>query len=269
MNRRSVVLLSVSALAFSSAAGLTACETDTTSGSGPAFELPDGAIVPFDAGGTGFDAGDVADAGDAAAPDASDASDASDGGNAVTYSGLFGSIGGTTYEDRCPPGQLLIGFEGGAVASGFYSGVLSKLRTLCGTPALPVGASPAITIGPGGVVPDAGEPRGSEAVSPAAVQVSCPANQVVVAIRGDTIAKDFPPERDLVAYVEIACAPLAYVNGAVTIGTATSAGGVGGASGTSAGPFECGPNEVAAGVRVHAGDIIDGMEARCEPVVVP
>ena len=271
MNVRSVMALSLSGMMLSLVGGLAACEGDQTSGRGPDLHLPDGSLSPLDGGATGLDAGDVPDADAAAADvdaaDAADAADASDGGDTVSYSGLVGDIGGTLYEDRCPAGQLAVGVEAGTVGVNFYSGVLSKMRTLCGTPVLPTGASTAITIGPGVAVPESPGARGTEPVT-STTQVTCPADQVVVGIAGDTIVKNFPPLRDLPAYLQIVCAPLSYTNGTVTVGTAAPAGGIGTPTDTSVGPFECEPNKVAAGLRVHAGQILDAVAARCEPAVV-
>lgn len=275
MTKRSAVGLCISGMAFSMLGGIAACESDGASGRGPDLQLPDSSFSPLDGAWSGFDAtttdaadADASDAGASDAADAADASDASDGGDQVSYSGLLGQPGGTLYEDRCPAGQLVIGVEGGTIDNGFYAGVLSKLRTLCGTPKLPTDASTVITVEQGTAVPASQvEARGTVAAS-AVTQATCPANQVVVGITGYTLATDFPPPRDLAAYLQLDCAPLSYTNGAVTIGAAALAGGVGTASGTVAGPFECGANKVAAGMRVHAGDVVDAVRARCEPAVV-
>ena len=268
--KTSVLCLCVSGMALSVMGGLAACEADPSSGRGPDFQL-DGSFSPFDGGGTtGFDAGDPMDAdtdADAGA-DAADAADASDGAVDVSYSGRIGTVGGSLYEDRCPAGQLVVGLEGGA-ARGFYDGVLTKVRTLCGTPQLPSGGETVISIGPGVGVPDVANARGTDAPGSRVTQVICPANQVVVGIRGNTMPVDFPPVRDLAAYVQIVCAPLSYSNLTVTIGAAALvAGGIGATSATAVGPFDCGANTVAAGMRTHAGDVTDGVEARCEPVVI-
>ena len=272
--KTSVLRLCVSGMALSVMGGLAACESDPSSGHGPDLQL-DGSFSPFDGGSTGFDAGDPMDAdadasADAAdAADAADEADASDGAVDVSYSGMVGTVGGTLYEDRCPAGQLVIGLEGGA-AGGFYSGVLTKARTLCGTPKLPTDGETVISIDPGVVVPaDVANARGTEVAVSAVTQVSCPANQVVVGIRGNTRLVNFPPVRDVAAYVQIVCAPLSYSNLTVTIGAAALvAGGAGSTAGTPVGPFDCGPNTVAAGMRINAGQITDGVAVRCEPVVI-
>lgn len=146
--------------------------------------------------------------------------------------------------------------------------MLSKVRTLCGTPKLPTDASTVVTVEPGTAVPaNQVDARGNVASS-AVTQATCPANQVVVGIAGNALAKDFPPPRELAAYLRLICTPLGHTNGTVTIGAPALAGGVGTANGTAAGPFECGANRVAAGMRVYAGDVADAVQARCEPAVV-
>lgn len=91
---------------------------------------------------------------------------------------------------------------------------------------------------------------------------------MVVGIGGDTIVKNFPPEISLLAYLELRCAALGYKDGAVTVGEATAGGSIGDPTGDSVGPFDCEDDRVASGMRVYAGDILDAVAARCEPVSI-
>lgn len=228
----------------------------------------DASAITADAGSDSKD--DGSSSGDGGSDSDDGGSDAEDSGSKpieeASYTAAIGELGGTTYDDTCPSGQVVIGFEGGAVESAFYKGVLSKFRVLCGTPKLPDDGSTKVTIGAGDTVPDWADARGASDVTVA--QVTCPADAVVVAIDGDTIAKDFPPERKLLAYLQIYCAELVYADGVVSVGEAALAGGLGDPTGEVAGPFDCGTDRIATGMRVHAGDIVDAVAARCEPVSI-
>lgn len=260
----------VSAMAFMGVAvmGFSACEDDTGGPSGEFGGLD--AASSFDAPATTFEAGAVD-----ASTDRNDPSDASDGdasdGDASTMANetaLLGRVGGASYDDTCPAGQVMIGAEGGGVTSDFYTGVLSKFRVLCGTPKAPAGGSTVVTIEPGGAVPaTAADAHGT--VPATAAQVVCPVNQVVVGFQGKTVLKDFPPVAALPAYFEMLCAPLSASNGAVTIGTSASGGGVGTNAGTSAGPLTCAGSTISVGMRVHSGQIVDGLIMRCDAPGIP
>ncbi|MBX3202333.1 MAG: hypothetical protein KF894_29665 [Labilithrix sp.] len=255
------------------AAGFVACESDDPSNSGPQFSLPDAAPSAVDSAAQDGPADDGADpdAGSEAGPDddPTDAGDGGDGGDGsvAAFAGLIGSIGGTPTEDRCPPGQVMIGVSGGTVGAGFYLDVLSAFRVLCGTARLPAAGSTDVTVEPGAVVPPTdADPRGNVAATPA--QLTCPANQVVVSVNGRTVAKNFPPLRAVVSQLELVCAPLTHSNGVSTIGAGTAAGSLGSTNGVAVGPFACGPDTTASGMRVHSGEILDGAELRCEPTAV-
>lgn len=265
--RRSTLCLRLSALVLVSIGGFAACETEESSGGG-GFTPPDSSF--FDAPSSSIDATDTADVAEASAPDA-DARDASDAADAAvdTYPGIIGSASTLEYADRCPAGQFMIGVEGGAVANGFYVGILSKIRTLCGIPKVPVGASTEVTIDAGKTVPaDIVDARGTVTPMAGVTSVSCPANQVVIGLSGGSRIANFPPEIPLTTAVQLHCAPLSWVNNAVGVGV-SEVGGAIGAGGTAAGPFVCGVGSVVVGTRLYAGDVLNGIEPRCEPAVIP
>jgi hypothetical protein len=171
---------------------------------------------------------------------------------------VFGGQGGGLTKDVCPAGQVLIGavlFE----ARSPPPSVVGQMEVLCGTVSiLQTGCQPIVT--PGAMLPLRG---GNSDQRP--VTLTCPANQVVVAIQGHSGL--------LLDELAFGCAPLALTKVGPTyqasIGAVTWLSPVGGKGGS---PYQesCPAAKIAIGGDVHSGSWIDAFGLFCSnPILVP
>lgn len=166
---------------------------------------------------------------------------------------------GTLYEERCPDGQVLIGFNGtmdeaGAPDSKSY---LRSAEGLCGEISVSQGEPYTVLVTPGATLPlhDVAAPQTQTAL--------CPANQVVTGFAGRSgLWMDS---------VDVRCAPLTILGQSPTfllvVGTPSKAGTIGGNSGGSPfDPLECDAGAVAVGQilrTIYSGDVFGTFGVQC------
>ena len=182
--------------------------------------------------------------------------------SAHTTQGTFrGFLGGGVSIDDCPEGQFVIGVQA-SVSYGFWSGILARYRTFCGVPTLvdDGAGSYAVTIAPGATVPATGV-RGSWTYTLSGQTRSCPQDQVAMGIR--TAGTGGAGGR--INGLALDCAPLTvtgdYVAGfAAEVGAVSTTPRIGAATPTT---DSCAPGEVAHGMFVRSGEVLDGIALRC------
>jgi hypothetical protein len=162
--------------------------------------------------------------------------------------------GGTVYDDSCPAGQVLIGFNGTVGADVTY---VRSVSGVCGTLALQAQAPYAITVSKAGNLPLR---MTAQATAQSAL---CPANQVVVGFAGTS--------GGYIDSLKFKCAPLSVSgqapNYTLSIGTASDTGSIGGAAGGSAfTAISCAAGQVAVSQRPNAGNAIDSFGMACAEV---
>jgi hypothetical protein len=189
----------------------------------------------------------------------SSSSGAGDGGGfptpiGITLSGStntaqYGNLsGGTPYNDTCPAGQAIIGFEGSLVTAGGWHG---QIQALCGTLQLSPSAPYTISVSSGATLPVQGAGGELPWVS------TCPPNQLVVGF-GGRAGLYFDQ-------LSLRCAPL-LVNGppyTLSRGTITNLPSAGGTGGEPFPTTDCPGGQVAIGSRVRAGGYIDAFGLAC------
>jgi len=228
---------------------LTACTFDTSVVSQVVADgLLDGAPAAEDSGAR--DAGLVADAAssDAAAFDAAlppilyVLSPTGD----VEIEAEFGGEGGGDFDEDCPDGRVVTGFDGDNTSNG-----ICRLSAFCSR----------LTANPDGTVttsdPQATNLHGNSGSFFQEDPLQCPPNHVVVGANGRS--------NGIVRQLEIRCAPLTwdYSNTTYSVGTPTQvAGNIGsGVGGPSSGGCETG--QVAGGYGGNAGTLVDRFELHC------
>ncbi len=162
--------------------------------------------------------------------------------------------GGTPYDDACPAGQVLIGFDGSVGSDQTY---LRSVAGVCAKLALGSAAPYAVTTSQAGTLP-------VRMVAQSTAQSAlCPANQVVVGFAGTS--------GGYVDSLKFRCAPLSVggqaPNFKLSIGTASDSGSIGGPAGGSAfTAISCSAGQVAVSQQVNAGGAIDGFGIACSVV---
>jgi len=159
----------------------------------------------------------------------------------------------TPFADRCPAGQVLVGFNGTVDATGDINGktFLRSAQGICGT--LAVSASPPYTV----TVTQA-SPLPMHEIAAAQQQVAlCPANQVMVGFAGRSTSTSW------VDSVDVRCAPLTIKGTApkfgLVIGTPAVATSIGGfTGGTAFTPNDCAAGDLAVGQIVRT--IVNGTQ---------
>jgi len=187
-----------------------------------------------------------ADLPDAAIPDILYALKTTGNANVVA---AFGGDGGGDFDEDCPDGRAITGFEGDDTTGG-----ICRLRAICSL----------ATANPDGtVVTSDPQPTARHGNSGSFFQeapLNCPANQIVVGANGRSSSND-----NIVEQLRISCAPLSWNFATTTysIGAATQvAGDIGTNIGTAA-SGTCGTNEVAGGYGGSAGTLLDSFELHC------
>lgn len=161
------------------------------------------------------------------------------------------SAGGTSYDDTCPAGQVLIGFKGTVGSDHTY---VRSASGVCGTLAVAASAPYAVTTSQAGALP-------ARMTAQATVQDAlCPANQVVVGFAGSA--------GGYIDSLKFKCAPLSITgqapNHTLSFGAATDTGSLGGAAGgTAFNAISCAAGQAAVSQRVSAGDAIDSFGIAC------
>ncbi len=162
--------------------------------------------------------------------------------------------GGTAYDDSCPAGQVLIGFNGSVGTDETY---LRSVAGVCGKLTLGGSAPYAITTSQAGTLPVR---MSAQATAQSAL---CPANQVVVGFAGTN--------GGYIDSLKFKCAPLSVSgqapNFTLSIGTASDSGSIGGPAGGNAfTAILCATGQVAVSQHVNAGNAIDGFGMACSAV---
>lgn len=156
--------------------------------------------------------------------------------------------GGTRYDDDCPAGQVLVGFNG------YTDGWIFALEPVCGVPSL--SGSIDVVVGAGAILPQ----RGSSASN--MWTRTCGADQMVVGYSGRAGV--------LLDQLVLRCAPLEVSEAggvfSVSVETVGDLPSVGGTGGSPFGPIDCGPGSVATGVNIRAGDSVDALGLGCNLV---
>jgi hypothetical protein len=148
---------------------------------------------------------------------------------------------GTPYRDLCPPGEVVIGYQGTQARSPTMPW-LQSVQTLCGS--LTVGPGPgfAITTAPGTSLPLRGMSGGVSWSRP------CPSNQVVVGFEGRSSG--------YVDQLAFHCAPLVITGGpgsyAVSRGPITITAPTDSNSGAPFAPIDCPAGQIAVGSNITA-----------------
>jgi hypothetical protein len=165
------------------------------------------------------------------------------------------STGGQAYDDACPTGQVVIGYQGYLHPNGYHG----QLQAQCGIPSIGDGGPNAITIATGALTTLEGL-QGDGVLW----TLACPANQVVVGFSGRSGA--------LLDFLSPDCAPLSITGSpgsyTVTIGATTSVPGVGDQGGSAFADTPCPTGEVATENHLRAGDGIDYFGIGCSTPVV-
>ena len=118
--------------------------------------------------------------------------------DATKGTAVVGGTGGGPFDDLCPEGQVLIGFQAGAIGKG---AALSGLGAICGVVSLSSLDPHAITISPGKSLPS----RGTSASD--ITSETCEAGQVVVGFGGRALT-DMMSGGPFVSTLSLHCAPL-------------------------------------------------------------
>ncbi|MCA9612750.1 MAG: hypothetical protein KC586_08360 [Myxococcales bacterium] len=172
----------------------------------------------------------------------------------TTNTTLRGGGGGGAFLQACPAGSVMVGVAG-AVASGFYSGVLTQVATLCSTLDVSTGA---VVLGAPVRVPPTGGAGG--VTGSGAATATCPAGEVVVGFSGRS--------GSFVNNVALRCAPLTLTGDAMSgfafsVGATSGGAAIGSGSGSAFGATDCAAGEVARGSVGRSGDVVDGFGLRC------
>ena len=161
---------------------------------------------------------------------------------------------GTSFEDACPAGQVLIGFSG-STTTATTAGVHRQIIGKCGVVQT---AGIKVTITAAASLPTRGN------TGTAAWSRVCPANQVVVGFAGRSST--------VVNQLSIVCAPLTAASmtpgAAVNVGTAVAVAAVGGTGGTAIAAIKCATGEVATMPRVRTSVNLDAFGLGCGRITV-
>jgi hypothetical protein len=159
--------------------------------------------------------------------------------------------GGGLFQDDCPSGQALVGFNGSTASDV----VNRQIGAQCGVLQI-VGTT--VSLKPGATLPTRGSVAGT------AWTRTCPANQVVVGFSGRV--------GDFIDQLVFICAPLTAASSAVgtalTPGTTISLTPIGGGGGMAFAAVRCAAGELGGGSRVRAGDFLDAVSIVCSRATI-
>jgi hypothetical protein len=185
-------------------------------------------------------------------------------GRTPTVGGSLGSA----FEDPCPTGQVMIGYEA-SLTYNFYDQLLRGYRTICGR--VEVSETAVVTITAGDVVPAVA--RGNYEFGVLPTRITCPANQVVVGFDGsEANESDSAASASLfLSRLTLRCAPLT-ARGTMEAGFVAEVGAAmpGPTLGTRGSRIAS--NECASGVAVGSygnnGEVIDRLGLLCGNVAL-
>lgn len=173
---------------------------------------------------------------------------------AVTVTARRGvDMGNTIHDDRCPDGQVLIGYRAtSGLLRNMGTPVVTSLAAQCGTAGIKASPPTIVSITPASAFPERGVPTGTP------IMVVCPTDQVVVTFDGR--AGSFLDQ------LRIGCASLTVAEQAsgltVNIGAVTRLAAVGGNGGTA---FQdgCPSGRIAVGHRLESATVVDTFAMAC------
>lgn len=185
----------------------------------------------------------------------------------LTLSGFASSLtqsphpDGTAYLDRCPDGQVLIGFYGTVDPSG-NPGYLRSEQAICGIVGVSAGEPWTVTVTEADPLPMHDIEFGQKQTA------KCPLDQVVIGFGGRSgLWMDS---------IDVRCAPLKILgmspNFLLVAGTPKTAGTIGGNTGGSPfDPLDCDPGSVAVGQvgnTAYSGDVLGTFGVRCAAIML-
>lgn len=167
----------------------------------------------------------------------------------ATIKADIGGNGGGAFDEDCPDGRVVTGFDGDD-----NSGGICRLQAFCSV----------LTANPDGTVttsdPQLTDIHGSENSVVQEDPIVCPANQVVVGVHGRS--------NNRLRKLEIICAPLTWDYATTTYSIGTSAnvqGNIGREQGQQS-TDSCDTDEVVGGFGGRAGTLVDRFELHCFPL---
>ncbi|APR75959.1 Hypothetical protein A7982_01306 [Minicystis rosea] len=179
---------------------------------------------------------------------------------------LGGGDGGEMFDDACPAGQVLVGFQSGTVDGGVP---LSSLGALCATVGLSSGKSSTLSLTAGATLPSHGTQPATNIRT-----VTCPADQVVVGFEGRAFT-DTETSGTYLSRLAIRCAPLvvtglpdapATARGAITTMSSLGDGLDDGAVPIAA--IDCPEGQVAVATRGQSVAVVDALGLGCAPPTI-
>jgi hypothetical protein len=161
---------------------------------------------------------------------------------------LQGYVGpdATVFEDACPPGSVVIGFD-----TATDSQIVAQLQTMCGVPQVASDGT-TVLLTPGASLSLRGGITGPPVPS------VCPQDQAVVGFSGRSGA--------LLDQLSVRCAPLSLSGTMVTVGTPSNLEPVGGDGGDGFPRTDCGPGMIAVATDIAVRNWISGFGLLCAPV---
>lgn len=184
----------------------------------------------------------------------------------TTSTATVGTFSPTTFEDRCPVGQVMTGIRASLTTGTFYDHLVRQYTTRCSV--VQVSDTGALTMTPGDELPPGG--RGGYMHGEGRLGVECPANHVVVGLNVDA-STPLPTVASVNLYpsrLVLRCAPLSAV-GSLATGFTASIGAVSMAEPTlgtrtsRSMASDCPAGSVATGSAGSFGDVIDAIGLLC------
>jgi hypothetical protein len=152
----------------------------------------------------------------------------------------------TTFEDACPSGSVVIGFN-----TATDSQFVAQLQTMCGVPQVALDGTTVL------VTPSVSlSLRGGITGPP--VPSACPKGQAVVGFSGRSGA--------LLDQLSVRCAALTLAGTTVTVGTPSNLEPVGGDGGSAFPRTDCGTGMIAVGTNIAVRNWISGFGLVCAPI---
>lgn len=183
---------------------------------------------------------------DVGTPDVGPTSGISFDTSTVVTSGSVGGTGGTLFNDDCPSGAAMVGFDGTLGADNY----ITQIAVVCA--ALRVEGD-RVRTGATTSLPRRGINPGSS------VSARCPADQLLVGFEGRA--------GGLIDQLSLACAPYTVATtggaGRGVRGTVTLTDPVGGGGGAAFTRISCSGDGAAQGAALRAGDGLDALGLRC------
>jgi hypothetical protein len=178
---------------------------------------------------------------------------------------LVGGTGGVVFDDACPEGQALIGFQAGVISGGY---ALSGLVAVCGVVALSSSDPRTITTTPGQSSPTRGT------VGTDIKTAMCPAGQVVVGFDSRTFT-DMMSQGTFTSTIFLHCAPLAIEalseSPAASPGATETLDAIGSGSiavGDAVPTTDCPTGQVAVASQGRSTTVVDAFGLGCAKVVI-